>query len=169
MLGRTVVIILVALVAIFWWSRTAAAGALESQAQSALEGFWAAPAAFCSEAGLSAMTVVMSAARANGTRLGYISAHRSDGAPIDGQFFVSRPRAGLAVTVRRALGLDGAKQGWTRMRCKLEPSDADQFLFPQNVELVVNPARGRMRVHAKKKVWADMVKDAAASMAMSDA
>lgn len=170
--ARILLLTVLALVVLTALGHSGSRAALESQARDALEGFWSAPPEFCRRAGLRSMNVVVGPPRKNQSRVAYISAARDDGALIDGQFFVMRPKQSAIDFVKNTVpgggaifAGRGAKQ-WARFTYRFTPNSPEQFLFPLSVDIVVQPAQGRMRIHSKKKVWADLLRDSAASLAL---
>jgi hypothetical protein len=171
--AQILLLAVLALVALTVLGRSGSKAALESQAREALEGFWTAPPEFCRRAGLHSMNIVVGPPRKNKSRVAYLSAAREDGALIDSQFFVMRPERGALDVVKAALlpganafASKGGSEKWARLPHRFAPKDRGQFLLPCAADILVQPAQGRLRIHGKKKVWADLLRDSSASLAL---
>lgn len=147
--AAAVAVVVLAAAAGSWWGRATAAA---DQAHRALSGFWTAPADFCMEAGVAGMQFLVGAPRRDGTRLAHLAALNAGGQPVADTFAV--------LTCGRARR-DGE---WVRIPARV--SAEKQSLFPAKVDLLVDPGRGRLRVHGQQKVWAVLERDAAASQAL---
>ena len=101
------------------------------------------------------MKFLVSAPRPDGSRLAYLTAASGDGTPIAEDF-----------AVVREFGAAAERGGWVRVGAALQGEGKPFPLFPKRVDLLIHPARGWLRIHGDKKLWAEFARDAAASRAI---
>jgi len=146
-----VFLVVLGLVALAWlyWRPSARA----SMAETTITGFWEAPAHFCQRADLAGMQIIIGAPRKDASRAAFISAKRADGFIIESDVVIFRP-SGRATEQRRG------SASWVVRPIRVQGSR----ILPARMQLCISPERGQMQLEHKGKVYADLFRNAEASV-----
>jgi hypothetical protein len=164
-----IVLLIVVCLAVVWWIRQSGAESAQAGfANDVITGYWSAPADFCLKAKLTSMHLMVSAVRRDNTRLTHLAATGESGKPIADDFGVLRisTESGWRRWLPTSWNAQNEKD-WVRFSAQYKSENA-QSLFPAELDLLVNPRTGQMRLHGKKKVWAVLDRETAASQVLTE-
>lgn len=162
--AKALAALILLLAAVWWLWQGGASHAVSDVAAAAMTGCWHAPPDFCLDSGLAAMQLMLSAPRKDGTRLAHLAAIKEDGTPVADSFAVVSVAGETGWRSWLSAAKGAVEKDWVRLPARFKSEG--RSLFPAAVDFLVNPRTGQMRVHGKKKVWAKLEKDTAASQAL---
>jgi hypothetical protein len=149
-----------------WWVYSSGAEAAQKQiAKAQLAGYWTGDPGFMVTAGLNSMKILISPKRNDGSRLAHLSATNSKNETIADVFAIVNIASETGW--RRWLPLtDGKKEkNWVRFPATFAAEN--NTLFPRQIDFLVDPTGGRLRIHGNKKVLAILDRDTASSAVLT--